>query len=363
MAVTAGARPTPCRPGPPGARPPGRRILAAVRAVLLLVAAWGLMGAFPLKEVRLTGSTMGTAYHVTVVGSAFSGIGDLKNKIDNRLAPINQSMSTYRTDSEISRFNRMTRTDERLCPSDDFSAVMAVAREVHDLTGGAWDATVGPLVDLWGFGAAGTRAAVPSPAALAEAMAAVGFGHIRFHEDGCMGKDNPAVALDLASIAKGYGADAVAALIRDAGFERFLVEIGGEVVAGGTRMDGKAWQVGVAAPESDAPPDSVFTVLPLSDQAMATSGSYRIFFEADGQSFCHVLDPRTGRPVTTGVVSATVIAQTCVLADGLATGLMVMGPEKGLALVEGMDAVECLIVVQDPTGRLVAHVSSGLVRP
>ena len=340
-----------------------KRFLTLAKGILLPVCALLLTGAFPVREVRMTGRTMGTTYHVTVVAGPLSVIGDLQQQIDGRLDEINRSMSTYLPDSEISRFNRMARDDESLCPSDDFSSVMATAREVHAITGGAWDATIGPVVSLWGFGASGKNPAVPPPEAIAEVLPSVGFGHIRFRSDGCIGKDEPAVALDLASIAKGYGADAVAALIRDSGFERFLVEIGGEVVARGTRADGKAWQVGIATPRKEAPPDSVFTVIPLRDRAMATSGSYRIFFEADGRSFSHVVDPRTGYPVTTGVVSATVVAETCVFADGLATALMVLGHEKGLELVERLGDVDALIVVEDPSGNLIEHVSTGLMQP
>jgi thiamine biosynthesis lipoprotein len=176
---------------------------------------------------------------------------------------------------------------------------------------------------------------------------------------GTLSKMDPGITLDLASIAKGFGVDAIARLLGDRGFSHFLVEIGGEVYARGRRKDGDAWRVGINRPDKQAAFNDVYRVVPLTDRAMATSGDYRIFFQIGNQSYAHILDPRTGRPVTNGVVSATVVAANCTVADGLATALMVMGPEKGLALVNRLASVEGLIVVRQPDGSLVDHPSDG----
>jgi thiamine biosynthesis lipoprotein len=189
----------------------------------------------------------------------------------------------------------------------------------------------------------------------------VGFDRIRLDPSGTISKTDPAVTLDLASIAKGYGVDAIARLLGDEGFDHFLVEIGGEVYARGRRKDGKPWRVGINRPDRQAAFNDVYQAVPLTDRAMATSGDYRIFFQVDGQSYSHILDPRTGRPVTNGVVSATVVADNCTVADGLATALMVMGPEKGVALVNRLPSVACLIVVRQADGTLTDHPSSGFV--
>lgn len=317
----------------------------------------------PAGDLYFSGKTMGTTYHITVVSPDDGGSRDLQGRISRRLETINLSMSTYREESEISRFNRLDRIGEALCPSADFAAVMAVAADIHRLTGGAWDGTVGPLVALWGFGRIPKAPAVPREPEIVSTRQAVGFDKIARTADGCFSKRHPAVSLDLASIAKGYGVDAVAELIKTAGYANFIVEIGGEVYAAGTRADGTPWRVGINTPRKDAGFAQVYLAVPLRDRALATSGSYRNFFEIDGRTFSHVLDPRTGYPVQNGVVSASVIADNCTLADGLATAIMVMGPRQGIELVDRLDGVECLIVTDDGAGRLVDHFSSGLSRP
>lgn len=315
----------------------------------------------PQKELRLSGKTMGTTYHIKVVAGLFTSGADLQRQIDNRLDTINKSMSTYDPTSEISRFNAIESTSESFSPSDDFLNVLQVAAELHRLTDGAWDGTLDPLVNLWGFGRHGTVNHVPDDRDIRQALSHVGFDRIHLDPSGTIGKTDPAVTLDLASIAKGYGVDEIARLLGDKGFSHFLVEIGGEVYARGRRKDGKSWRVGINRPDKAAALNDVYKAVPLTDRAMATSGDYRIFFKIDDQSYSHILDPRTGRPVSNGVVSATVVAANCTVADGLATALMVMGPEKGVALVNRMASVACLIVTRGSDGTLADHPSAGFV--
>jgi thiamine biosynthesis lipoprotein len=300
---------------------------------------------------------MGTTYHVTVVSRG--GVGGLKARIDARLDEITRSLSTYVEDSEINRFSRLPSVGEEFPVSRDFLRVMTTAERVYELSDGAWDGTVRPLVDLWGFGPSPPVREPPSDERIEALLSRVGFGSIEIRPTGSLVKRRDGVALDLSSIAKGYGVDAVAELVRGQGFRDFLVEIGGEVRGAGTRADGRPWRVGIGQPRPDAAPDEVYRVVPLRDAALATSGDYRIFFESGGVRYSHVLDPRTGRPVANGVVSVTVLAPDCTLADGLATAVMVMGKDAGRALLERLPDVEGLVVAGTADGRLEDHATSG----
>jgi thiamine biosynthesis lipoprotein len=314
------------------------------------------------KEVHLiTGKTMGTTYHITVVKETGADLTGLQARIDQRLESLNRSMSTYRQDSEISRFNRFQLVDHAFPVSEDFYTVMALAFEIYQISGGAWDGTVHPLVNLWGFGASGTRDTIPARHIIAQTLNAVGFSLIDVSDIGVLKKRRSGISIDLASIAKGYGVDAVARLLGGMGFENYLVEIGGEVYAAGRRPDGTPWKVGINRPEKTAPANAVYKVLTLENQAMATSGDYRNYIEIEGRTFSHIIDPRSGYPVHNGVVSASVFAPACTLADGLATAIMVMGADDGLALMNRLDKVEGLIVVREPDGGLHDYWSSGMV--
>ncbi|MDJ0720452.1 MAG: FAD:protein FMN transferase [Desulfobacterales bacterium] len=338
---------------------PGR-LLPSMTPQRVLVIAFILIaiaGCSGQREIRIAGRTMGTTYHITVIGGYLTSVAQLKKAIDARLEAINASMSTYRPESVISRFNRFQETETAFPVDADFYRVATLSKELFDLTAGAWDGTIDPLVDLWGFGRSQRPARIPSDAEIDAALARVGFDLIDTRRTGALIKRHAGVTLDLASVAKGYGVDAVAELIRQRGFTDFLVEVGGEVYAAGTRLDGGRWRIGINRPEPGAPTNQVYKVVALQDRAFATSGDYRIFFEQDGQRFSHVIDPRTGRPVTNRVVSVSVTAATCARADGLATALMVMGADEGLKLVNALNDTDCLIVVRDAKGHLVDHYS------
>ncbi len=332
-----------------------------IRLASVILMALVCIACQPTRELQLSGKTMGTTYHIKVVTGWLTSDDDLQRQIDNRLAAINKSMSTYDPASEISRFNAITTANEPFSPSTDLLEVLQVAAELHRLTDGAWDGTLDPLVNLWGFGRKGAVSIVPDDREIRRALAHVGFDRIVLDPSGTLSKMDPGVTLDLASIAKGFGVDAIARLLGDNDFSHFLVEIGGEVYARGRRKDGNAWRVGINRPDKEATFHDVYRAVPLTDRAMATSGDYRIFIQIDNQTYAHILDPRTGRPVINGVVSATVVAANCTVADGLATALMVMGPEEGLALVNRLSSVECLIVVRQPDGSLVDYPSDGFI--
>jgi thiamine biosynthesis lipoprotein len=318
-----------------------------------------LVGCDTKREHLLDGRTMGTTYHIQVVTGTFGSVVGLQEKIDRRLDEINRSMSPYLKDSEISRFNRFSQVGGDFPVSWDFLQVMKAAAQIHALSAGAWDGTVNPLVDLWGFGRAGQQDRVPPPEKIAARLADVGFQNIEISDSGALVKRRSSVSLDLSSIAKGFGVDQVVDVIRQTGFADFLVEIGGEVYAAGVRPDGRPWRVGINRPRPGARPDDLYKVVSLQNQALATSGDYRQFFVQDGVRYSHIIDPRTGYPVTNRVVSVSVMADTCTLADGLATAVMVMGAEKGLALINRLEGVDGLIVVEGPGGELIDHPSKG----
>ena len=323
-------------------------------AILFLLSGCGQV------ETVIRGESMGTTYTIRVMSSRFTDTDQLSGLIRARLQEINTSMSTYIKDSEISRFNALTaEPGASFTPSDDFLQVMRMAMELYTLSGGAWDGSLDPLVTLWGFGRDGRREEVPSEDEIRERLKRVDFGRVTITGDGKLIKSDARVSIDLASIAKGYGVDAVAVLLRENGFENFLVEVGGEIYTSGQRNRNTPWRVGINTPTSSSGLGEVYKVLAVPNKGLATSGDYRNYFEAGGHTYSHILDPRTGYPVANGVVSASVIADTCAMADGLATALMVMGPESGIALVERLAGVEALIIVRSQEGEFVEYPSSG----
>jgi thiamine biosynthesis lipoprotein len=332
-----------------------------LKTFLLIFFLYSVTGCGFQKQVSFSGKTMGTTYHITVVTGFFKNTKALNDKIDMRLDQINKSMSTYRKDSEISRFNALNKTGEKFSISDDFFNVMTVAKTVYTLTGGAWDGTVKPLENLWGFGNSENKNRIPSKIEIETILPKIGFNNIEILTSHHLIKKAASVSLDLASIAKGYGVDQVATLIRTKGIKNFLVEIGGEVFAAGFRKDGKKWKIGINRPKKNAPFDQVYKVVYLQDKGFATSGDYRNYFEREGKRFSHILDPRNGYPITNGVVSVSIVADTCIVADGLATAVMVLGHEKGLELVNTLYNTECLIVVQADDGTLTDYYSKGFI--
>jgi FAD:protein FMN transferase len=334
--------------------------LLAVLMVMLLI----LSGCGKNQELLFSGKTMGTTYHIKVVADSSLSRSKLAKKITALLNDVNQSMSTFIKESEISRFNSISSNRERLSVSTAFFEIVAVGMDLYKLTDGAWDGTVKPLVNLWGFGTDAKMPEIPTEKEIRELLRHIGFDKIQMDEEGrYLSKKDGAVTLDLASIAKGYGVDTISRMIRKSGIENFLVEIGGEVFASGLRMDGKPWRVGINKPRKDAGPSDVYTTLHLENRALATSGDYRNFFDNENRRYSHILDPRTGYPVNNRVVSVSVIAGTCTAADGLATAMMVMGPEKGLELTERLQNVESLIIVETEDGALRNFASKNFFSP
>lgn len=330
-----------------------------IKSSSLIICILCLAASAPAKEMLISGKTMGTTYNIKVVADHVQNLAMLEDKINKRLDEINQSMSTFIKDSEISRFNALSNIGDKLYVSDDFFHVMTVAESLYKLTDGAWDGTVMPLAKLWGFNRRGQKGVIPKKEEIDRLLPDIGFCHVEISENRYLVKRKACISVDLASIAKGYAVDQIADLIKKDGINSFLVEIGGEVYAAGFRNDGKNWKVGINRPQKDSSFDQAYKVVELHDRALATSGDYRNFFEIDGKRYSHILNPTTGYPVSSGIVSVSIIADTCMFADGLATAVMVMGAMKGLELINRLNSVEGLIVVKGKDGDFIDYFSKG----
>ena len=327
----------------------GNGSLAFVTTTLLLVGS--LAGAEGQPTVVVfSGPTMGTRYTVRVVVPSLDDDerDRIQMAIEAELALADRLLSTWNAESELSRFNAHASTEPfPLAP--ETMGLLEIAREVTELSGGAFDVTVGPLVQAWGFGPAGPPPRTPSAEALAELRTRVGQGLLRLDPGaGTAAKTRPDVACDLSALAPGWTADRIAAALGDLGHRRLIVDVGGEVAARGRRVDGTRWRVAVEAPGQ---PRENVTVLALEDTAVATSGDYRnAWVDEEGRRRSHLIDPRTGEPAAHGLASVTVVHPEGVWADALATALLVMGPDaaRGLATERGL-AVRLVARAEDGT--------------
>ena len=286
---------------------------------------------------------MGTTYHITVVTDAGRFPDGVEGAVEQLLARLDQSMSTYKLDSELNALNRLA-VGEELSVSTDLWQVLQGAQHIHALTLGAFDPTIGPLVDLWGFGPEDTGDKVPSEREINTLLPQVDLGQLRLASDNKVSK-LAALDLDLSAIAKGYAAQKVAALLRTQGFSNFLVEVGGELQLAGHNRKGLPWRIAIEVPSLLQ--GGVEKVITVTDMGVATSGDYRNYFERAGVRYSHTIDPRTGKPITHNLASVTVLADTAAVADALATAFMVMGAEKTLELAEQRDIPVYLLVKAD----------------
>lgn len=317
-----------------------------VPLLTLLLAACG--GDKRLPEYQLTGSTMGTTYSVKLIapGADIDKV-ELQSRITETLAAVDKLTSTWRDDSALSRFNADRSTDW-IDVSAEFCSAIESALAVSSASNGAFDITVGPLVNLWGFGPDGEHQEPPDAGALGAAMADVGYEGI---VPGC---DRPAVRkrsgtmyIDLSGWAKGYGVDQIAAVLDEFALNDYLVEIGGELRMRGQNAEGRKWAIAIEVPSTTTrQPQSV---LRLTDTSVATSGDYRNYFEHDGEHYSHTIDARTGRPVTHDLAAVTVISDTAAYADAMATALLVLGPDNGLTLAEDL-GIAGYFLVRNQTG-------------
>jgi thiamine biosynthesis lipoprotein len=260
----------------------------------------------------------------------------MKDLIDSKLGDINQAMSTYIKDSELSLFNQSAIGSEQKVSSELYD-VIALAQRISADSKGAYDISVGPLINLWGFGPYKKVIKAPSEQRIKEVRQRVGFQHLELLGHGRM-KKHVDLSLDLSSIAKGYAVDQIANILSEQGLTAFLVEIGGELVTRGLKADNKPWKIAVESPTSKR---QIQRIVRVDDIAVATSGDYRNYFEEKGVRYSHIIDTITGKPITHRLASVTVLADNCALADALATAFLAMGTEKAFqyAIDNGIDAL------------------------
>ncbi len=290
----------------------------------------------PAQLIEFTGDAMGGTWSVKLPKlPANVSADDLRNRVAARLSEIDGQMSIYKADSNLSRFNSSPSKDWQPVPAD-LARVVALARQVSDESAGAFDVTVGPLVNLWGFGPAksgGRLGKLPADAEIEAARERVNYHRLDARLDPpALRKICPDVMVDLGAIAKGYGADAAGQILESAGAMDYLLAVGGEMRARGHSTAGRGWRIGIETPAADV--RRILLTLELNDVSASTSGDYRNFFEIAGQRYCHEIDPRTGRPIPAarGPALVSVIHSSGAYADAMATALMVLGPEEGWAL-------------------------------
>ncbi len=297
----------------------------------------------PPVQAVFRGTTMGTFYTIKVImANPDSGKRELIHReIKEVLKVVNAQMSIFDPQSEISRFNKYQQLDW-FPVSRQTVTVLGRAQTISGKSMGAFDVTVAPLINAWGFGNKGRQDLVPSEATISDLKEMVGFQklHVRI-QPSALKKDFPALSVNLSAIAKGYGVDQVAEYLTGAGHTNFLVEIGGEIAARGRNLQGGGWKIGVATPQ-DQP--GVQTIIPLSDLAMATSGDYRNFFKVKGKRYSHTIDARTGKPIEHNLASVTVVHQSCTMADAWATALHVLGPVDGYTIAKNENLLVLFII-------------------
>lgn len=298
----------------------------------------------PVEQVHLSGPTMGTTYNIKYIkADGIPSSESVQKEVDSLLEQVNDQMSTYRKDSELSRFNQFQETTP-FTVSSQTAIVVKEAIRLNQLTLGALDVTVGPLVNLWGFGPEARPDVVPTDAELANRMANIGIEHLSATST-TLSKDLPNLYVDLSTIAKGWGVDVVADYIHSQGIENYMVEVGGEMRLKGLNRDGVPWRIAIEKPTIDE--RTIQEIIEPGDLAIATSGDYRNYFEQDGIRYSHIINPETGKPINHKVVSVTVLDASSMTADGLATGLMVLGEVKGMEVAEQQQIPVFMIVKTD----------------
>lgn len=280
----------------------------------------------------LTGKTMGTQWRVSLAGVTAERQAELQAKIQQQLDADDHELSTWKKDSVLSRFNQQhDNLPQSISP--DMADIITLSLRIGRLTDGAMDITVGPLVNLWGFGPDKQPLHTPSQAEITAAKAQTGLQHLQVIEraDGAwLQKDLPGLYVDLSTMGEGFATDHLARLMEKEGIHNYLVSVGGAVLTRGHNAAGKAWRVAIQKPTDRE--NAVQALVDLQGHGISTSGSYRNYYELDGRRISHVINPQTGQPIEHRLVSATVIATTALEADGWDTGLMVLGTEKAKAL-------------------------------
>ena len=307
----------------------------------------------PLEMVEINGITMGTiGYSVKYFNENGENFGD---EIDSLLKVWNLSLSNYIPESEISRFN--TGTDCFEFESEYFLPVLQASKEVYENSNGAFDPTVAPLVNAWGFGP--DKSMVPDSSAVDSLMQLVGFDKIKFDERKVC-KSAAGIKLDFSAVAKGYAVDVVADFLETKGIKNLLVEIGGELICRGTKNDDKPWRTAIEDPTVEVYERKFLAVVELKDRAVATSGNYRNYYVKDGVKYVHTIDPSTGYPISHTLLGASVFADNCMLADAYATAFMVIGIEKAKSVLSKNKSLDAYLIYSGENGEIFTYVTEGI---
>jgi len=302
-------------------------------------------------KITFSGETMGTTYSLTYLSQSGK---NLQASVDSLLVVFNSSLSTYIPDSELSRFNRM---DTLAFTLPYLPQVLNASKTVYEKTAGAFDPTVGPLVNVWGFGPGGPQLKDSTDIGLL--LRLVGFDKVDFDQNEVR-KTVAGVYLDFSAIAKGQGVDVIADFLNKKGINDYLVEIGGELVAKGVNEKGELWKVGINRPDETASASDLYSIIALENRGMATSGNYRNYYMKDSVKISHTINPATGYPVNHSLLSATVLAKDCMTADAYATALMVMGVERAIQLDSALSEIEVFLIYGDGKGGYSTFASESL---
>lgn len=317
-----------------------------------------------VETVRFTGKTMGTSYSVVYLKDELVGGANevaMKNALDSALVALNDEVSNWEKASTVVRFNQSAQgIDVGAAPH--FLANYLLALEAFELSNGAFEPTILPLTDYWGFGAGEERIkAGVDTSEVMRRLALVGMNKIALEADTFLRKQQPNVQLDLGGSAKGYGSDLMAAILKDQfGLKNVLVEIGGEMYAAGRKSPDQTWTVGINLPKETAALNEIAELMPLENKGVATSGNYRNYYKVDGATYSHTLNPKTGFPERNTLLSASVVAPNCARADAFATACMVLGPNEAMKLIESRPELEAYFLVRTEDGDMEARLSSGL---
>jgi len=290
-----------------------------------------------------TGQVMGTWYSVKYLPPVTAVLPpkELDGQIHARLSHVDQLMSTYKFESEVSRFNRSVPGEWFEVSAQTFE-VVSLAQVISDKTAGAFDISVARLVNLWGFGPDHQTAQIPDEGRLFAVLTEVGYEKIELHSSELKLRKKTPLQIDLSAIAKGYGVDQVTDFLDEAGVTIYMVEVGGEIRTRGLKPNGKPWRIAIESPNTER--RDVHSIIDITDRAVATSGDYRNYFEKDGQRFSHTINPKTGYPITHNLASVTVIGETAAEVDALATAFSVLGPDQAMQYAKAYNVAAYFIV-------------------
>jgi FAD:protein FMN transferase len=303
----------------------------------------------PAQYIYNEGQVYGTVYHVVYESP---GGKDLKTEIEKEFNRLTLIFSTFNPESQISKINQ----NQPVEPDPLFINCFKRAMEVSEMSGGAFDITVMPLVNAWGFGFKHKEKI--TPALIDSLLQIVGYQKVRLDGNRIV-KDNPGIMLDMSAIAKGYTCDIIGELLARRGCKNYMVEIGGEVVAKGFNAKGNVWNIGISKPDETTyyTKEEIQAVVKLPERALATSGNYRNFYIEDGKKYAHEIDPHTGYPAEQNLLSTTVLAMDCMTADAWATAFMVLGFAKSVELLEKLPDIDVYFIYSDDSGTTKIYMS------